>query len=82
MKTAEQLQLYETMLKIRRTEEQLVQAHQRGLVPGACHTYIGEEVVAAAGQICAMVGLAESTEGKIFSVPPRLHGESSISWAK
>ena len=41
------LELYETMLKIRRTEEQLVQAHQKGLVPGACHTYIGMEAVAA-----------------------------------
>jgi len=48
---AECLALYETMFKIRRTEEQLVQAHQRGLVPGACHTYIGEEAVAAG--VCA-----------------------------
>lgn len=45
------LALYEAMLKIRRTEEQLVQAHQRGLVPGACHTYIGEEAVATG--VCA-----------------------------
>jgi 2-oxoisovalerate dehydrogenase E1 component len=41
------LALYESMAKIRRTEEQLIQAHQRGLVPGACHTYIGQEAVAA-----------------------------------
>ena len=47
----ESLALYEVMLKIRRTEEQLVHAHQRGLVPGACHTYIGEEAVAAG--VCA-----------------------------
>ena len=47
----ESLALYEAMLKIRRTEEQLVQAHQRGLVPGPCHAYIGEEAVAVG--VCA-----------------------------
>jgi 2-oxoisovalerate dehydrogenase E1 component len=51
------LALYETMLKIRRTEEQLVHAHQRGLVPGACHTYIGEEAVAAG--VCANLTSAD-----------------------
>ncbi len=51
MKSSELLPLYEAMVKIRRTEEQLVQAHQRGLVPGACHTYIGEEAVATG--VCA-----------------------------
>lgn len=51
------LALYETMLKIRRTEEQLVQAHQRGLVHGACHTYIGEEAVAAG--VCAHLNAAD-----------------------
>lgn len=51
MNVTDHLRLYETMLKIRRTEEQLVQAHQRGLVPGACHTYIGEEAVATG--VCA-----------------------------
>ena len=40
------LALYRQMLLIRRTEEQLVRSHQRGLVHGACHTYIGQEAVA------------------------------------
>ena len=45
------LDLYQRMLRIRRTEEHLVKAYQRGLIPGACHTYIGEEAVAAG--VCA-----------------------------
>ena len=45
------LALYRTMLTIRLTEEQLLRAHQRGLIHGACHTYIGEEAVAAG--VCA-----------------------------
>ncbi len=50
--TREQLlDLYRQMLLIRRTEEQLVRSHQRGLVHGACHTYIGQEAVAVG--VCA-----------------------------
>src|SRR6266404_1463781 len=45
------LSLYRTMLLIRRVEEQLARSHQRGLVHGACHTYIGQEAVAAG--VCA-----------------------------
>jgi 2-oxoisovalerate dehydrogenase E1 component len=45
------LSLYRAMLTIRLTEEQLLRAHQRGLIHGACHTYIGEEAVAAG--VCA-----------------------------
>ncbi|MEI6211017.1 MAG: thiamine pyrophosphate-dependent enzyme, partial [bacterium] len=45
------LALYRTMLTIRLTEEQLLRAHQRGLIHGACHTYIGEEAVATG--VCA-----------------------------
>jgi 2-oxoisovalerate dehydrogenase E1 component len=45
------LSLYRTMLLIRRCEEQLVKSHQRGLVHGACHTYIGQEAIAAG--VCA-----------------------------
>src|ERR1017187_8496663 len=45
------LDLYRRMLVIRRTEEQLVKSHQRGLVHGACHTYIGQEAIAAG--VCA-----------------------------
>jgi 2-oxoisovalerate dehydrogenase E1 component len=34
------------MLLIRLCEEQLARAHQRGLIHGACHTYVGQEAVA------------------------------------
>src|SRR3954454_20060127 len=45
------LALYRQMQTIRRCEEQLARAHQRGLVHGACHTYVGQEAVAAG--VCA-----------------------------
>ncbi len=45
------LALYRSMLLIRRCEEQLARSHQRGLVHGACHTYVGEEAIAAG--VCA-----------------------------
>ncbi len=45
------LDLYRTMVVIRRTEEQLAKAYLSGLIHGACHTYIGEEAVATG--ICA-----------------------------
>ncbi len=47
----ELIQLYRGMLIIRRTEEQLAKSHQAGLIPGACHTYVGEEAVATG--VCA-----------------------------
>ena len=40
------LALYRTMQVIRQTEEELARCHQRGLVLGACHTYVGEEAIA------------------------------------
>lgn len=45
------LGLYRQMLEIRRSEEQLARLHQSGQIPGACHTYIGEEAIATA--VCA-----------------------------
>jgi 2-oxoisovalerate dehydrogenase E1 component len=39
------------MQVIRQTEEQLARYHQRGLVLGACHTYVGEEAIATG--VCA-----------------------------
>ncbi len=45
------LSLYREMFVIRRTEEHLVRAHQGGLIPGACHTYVGQEAVAVG--VCA-----------------------------
>src|SRR3989475_11455420 len=45
------LSLYRAMLLIRRCEEHLAKSHQRGLVHGACHTYVGEEAIAVG--VCA-----------------------------
>ena len=45
------LSLYRTMQVIRQTEEQLARCHQKGLVLGACHTYVGEEAIATG--VCA-----------------------------
>jgi 2-oxoisovalerate dehydrogenase E1 component len=45
------LGLYRQMLEIRRSEEQLARLHQAGQIPGACHTYIGEEAIATG--VCA-----------------------------
>ncbi len=45
------LRLYRTMQIIRQTEEELARCHQKGLVLGACHTYVGEEAIASA--VCA-----------------------------
>ena len=47
----ELLWLYRTMLLIRRCEEQLAKSHQRGLIHGACHTYVGQEAIATG--VCA-----------------------------
>lgn len=47
----QQLQLYRGMLVIRRCEEQLAKSLQAGLIPGPCHTYVGQEAVATG--ICA-----------------------------
>ena len=41
-----ELSLYRGMRLIRQCEEQLARAHQRGLVHGACHTYVGQEAIA------------------------------------
>jgi 2-oxoisovalerate dehydrogenase E1 component len=45
------LALYGQMVRIRRCEEQLAKAHQRGLIHGACHTYVGQEAIAVG--VCA-----------------------------
>jgi 2-oxoisovalerate dehydrogenase E1 component len=45
------LALYRQMLVIRRCEQQLAESYQAGLIPGACHTYIGEEAIATG--VCA-----------------------------
>jgi 2-oxoisovalerate dehydrogenase E1 component len=43
--------LFRGMAVIRRCEEQLAKAHQRGLIHGACHTYVGQEAIAVG--VCA-----------------------------
>jgi 2-oxoisovalerate dehydrogenase E1 component len=48
------LDLFHEMQMIRQCEEQLARAHQRGLVHGACHTYVGEEAIATG--VCAHLG--------------------------
>src|SRR3954468_6336643 len=39
------------MALIRACEEQLARSHQRGLIHGACHTYVGQEAIAVG--VCA-----------------------------
>ena len=51
LRTEQLLTLYRQMLAIRRTEEQIARSYQAGLIPGACHTYVGEEAIAAG--VCA-----------------------------
>ncbi len=63
------LALYRTMLVIRLTEEQVLRAYQRGRIPGACHTYIGQEAVAAG--VCAHLDRADA----VFSTH-RGHGHA------
>ena len=53
--TGEQiLTLYRTMQVIRQTEEELARCHQRGLIHGACHTYVGQEAIATG--VCTHLG--------------------------
>jgi 2-oxoisovalerate dehydrogenase E1 component len=63
------LSLYRTMLLIHRCEEQLAKAHQRGLIHGACHTYVGQEAIAAG--VCAHL----RSEDAVFSTH-RGHGHA------
>ncbi|GAB4555210.1 MAG: pyruvate dehydrogenase (acetyl-transferring) E1 component subunit alpha [Anaerolineae bacterium] len=63
------LRLYREMLVIRRTEEQLARSYQAGLIPGACHTYVGQEAVAVG--VCAHLRPADA----VFSTH-RGHGHA------
>jgi 2-oxoisovalerate dehydrogenase E1 component len=63
------LQLYRTMLTIRRCEEQLVRLYAAGKIYGGVHTYIGEEAVASG--VCAHL----RPEDVIFSTH-RGHGHA------
>ena len=63
------LALYRTMQVIRQTEEELARCHQRGLIHGACHTYVGQEAIAAG--VCAHLAARDS----VFSTH-RGHGHA------
>ncbi len=63
------LAIYKAMQTIRRTEEHMARAHQRGLIHGACHTYVGEEAIAVG--VCAHLG----AEDVVFSTH-RGHGHA------
>jgi 2-oxoisovalerate dehydrogenase E1 component len=67
--TSSPFQLYRSMLTIRMVEERLAKSHQRGLIPGACHTYVGEEAIATA--VCAHLHEADA----VFSTH-RGHGHA------
>lgn len=63
------LSLYRTMQIIRQTEEELARCHQRGLIHGACHTYVGQEAIATG--VCAHLTKTDS----VFSTH-RGHGHA------
>src|SRR5579864_3029611 len=63
------LHLYSQMQLIRQCEEQLARSHERGLIHGACHTYVGQEAVAVG--VCAHL----RKEDVIFSTH-RGHGHA------
>ena len=63
------LSLYRTMFIIRQTEEELARCHQRGLIHGACHTYVGQEAIAAG--VCSHLTKADT----VFSTH-RGHGHA------
>lgn len=57
------------MLIIRHTEEELARCHQRGLIHGACHTYVGQEAIASG--VCAHLTVRDT----VFSTH-RGHGHA------
>jgi 2-oxoisovalerate dehydrogenase E1 component len=63
------LAFYRQTLLIRLCEEQLARSHQRGLIHGACHTYVGQEAIAVG--VCAHL----RTEDVVFSTH-RGHGHA------
>lgn len=63
------ISLFRTMLIIRQTEEELARCHQRGLIHGACHTYVGQEAIASG--ICAHL----NSKDTVFSTH-RGHGHA------
>jgi len=47
MTIQEKLKLYESMLRIRKFEEKIIQLYAEGYIPGHVHLYIGEEPIAS-----------------------------------
>src|SRR5437867_13049184 len=68
-KATEVVGLYRRMLLIRLCEERLAKSHQRGLIHGACHTYVGQEAIAAG--VCAHLNVSD----QVFSTH-RGHGHA------
>ena len=69
LSATELLSLYRAMQTIRLCEERLAKSHQRGLIHGACHTYVGQEAVAVG--VCAHL----KREDAVFSTH-RGHGHA------
>jgi len=65
----EVVELYRRMLLIRLCEERLAKSHQRGLIHGACHTYVGQEAIAVG--VCAHLKI----DDQVFSTH-RGHGHA------
>ena len=63
------VELYRQMLLIRLCEERLAKSHQRGLIHGACHTYVGQEAIATG--VCA-----ELNESDMVFSTHRGHGHA------
>ena len=63
------LDLYHRMQIIRQTEEELARCHQRGLIHGACHTYVGQEAIASG--VCSHL----TNQDSVFSTH-RGHGHA------
>ena len=61
--------LLRAMLTIRHTEESLARCHQRGLIHGACHTYVGQEAIAVG--VCSHLG-----DGDVVFSTHRGHGHA------
>src|SRR6516165_1616965 len=60
---------FRRMEMIRQCEEQLARSHQRGLIHGACHTYVGQEAIAVG--VCTNL----RTDDVVFSTH-RGHGHA------
>src|SRR5215468_4073504 len=69
LSAADLLALYRRMQLIRFCEERLARSHQRGLIQGACHTYVGQEAVAAG--VCSQL-----REGDAVFSTHRGHGHA------